>query len=123
MTSCPECYSQVGSLHKHRLLCLVRNDKRLQTWLESVEFWLGRMETHLSQSFKSVARYAYLGRREAERKEATEEYSQATSMVDRLPKLLAQLDGYTCERTYLAQLRATIVRNHLQELRVMLHNL
>ena len=40
-----------------------------------------------------------------------------------LPKLLAQLDGYTCERTYLAQLRATIVRNHLQELRVMLHNL
>lgn len=70
MTSCPECYSQVGSMHQHRALCLVRNNKRLETWLESFEFWLRRIETHLSQAYKSVARCAYIGRREAERKEA-----------------------------------------------------
>lgn len=123
MTSCPDCYSQIGSMAKHRQICLVRNNKRLKTWLESIEFWLRRMESHLSQSYKNVARYAYIGRRDADRQEAAEEHKLAQDMEPQLPKLLAQLSGYTCERTNLAQLRANIVRNQMQELRVMLRNL
>lgn len=123
MKRCPDCFSNVGSLTKHRPICLVRNNQGLKTWLESMEFWLRRMEGHLAQAYKHIARYTYVGKRTEDRKQATEEYDSAAGMVDRLPKLLKQLSGYQCERVYEAQLRTSVVTNQVQEVGVILRNL
>lgn len=37
MTECPDCLSKIGSITKHRRICLVRNNKDLKSWLESIE--------------------------------------------------------------------------------------
>lgn len=123
MKSCPDCHSKVGSVAKHRAICLVRNNKGLKTWLESIEFWLRRMEGHLAQAYKNIARYTHVGKRTEDRKQATEEYESAAGMLDRVPKLLKQISGYQCERVYEAQLRSSIVSNQVQEIGVILRNL
>lgn len=123
MADCPDCYSQVGSLTRHRKICLVRNDKGLKTWLESIEFWLNRMEGQLNQAYKSITRYSHLGKRDFDRQRANDEYDGAAGMVERVPKLLAQIQGYPCARVSAAQLRASIVSKQVLEVRDILRSL
>lgn len=123
MKECPDCYSKVGSLAKHRGICLVRNNKELSTWLESTEFWLNRMEGHLNQAYRSITRYTHVGKRDFDRQHATSEYENAAGMVDRVPKLLERIQRYHCERVAAAQLRASIIGKQVLEVRTILRNL
>lgn len=123
MVDCPDCYSKVGSLAKHRRICLVRNNHGLGTWLESIEFWLDRMERHLNHAYRSITRYTHAGKNEFERKQANEEFDSAAGMVDRVPMLLERIQGYHCERVSAAQLRASIISKQVLEVRAILRGL
>lgn len=123
MVDCPECYSKVGSLTKHRAICLVRNNKELKNWLESTEFWESRMEGHLNRAYRCITRYTHVGKNEADRKGAKEEYESAAGMVGRLPKLLEQIQAYHCERVSAAQLRASILSKQVLEVGKILRHL
>jgi hypothetical protein len=123
MVECPDCYSKVGSLAKHRRICLVRNNHGLATWLESIEFWLDRMERHLNQAYKSITRYTHVGKRDFDHQQATAEFESAAGMVDRVPKLLERIQPYQCERVSAAQLRASIIGKQVSEVRTILRNL
>lgn len=123
MKECPDCFSKVGSMVKHRGICLVRNNKELRTWLESIEFWLNRMEGHLNTAYKAITRYTHVGNRDLDRQQAKEEYESAAGMLDRVPKLLERIQGYHCERASAAQLRASIIGKQVLEVRTILRNL
>lgn len=123
MADCPDCYSKVGSLAKHRAICLVRNNKELRTWLESVEFWLNRMEGHLNTAYKGIARYTHAGKRDFDRQQANDEFESAAGMVDRVPMLLERIQQYHCERVAAAQLRASIITKQVLEVRTILRSL
>lgn len=123
MVDCPECYSKVGSLTKHRSICLVRNNNELKNWLESTEFWESRMEGHLNRAYRCITRYTHVGKNEVDRKEAKEEYESAAGMVGRLPKLLEQIQTYHCERVSSAQLRASILSKQVLEVGKILRQL
>lgn len=123
MVDCPDCLSKVGSLAKHRRICLVRNNKELRTWLESVEFWLNRMERHLNQAYRSITRYTHVGRRDFDRQQADSEYESAAGMVAQVPKLLERIQGFHCERVADAQLRASIIGKQVAEIRTILRSL
>lgn len=123
MKECPDCFSKVGSMAKHRGICLVRNQKELRTWLESIEFWLNRMEWHLNTAYRSITRYTHVGKHEDDRKQAKENFEGAAGMVNQLPKLLERIGGYHCERVSAAQLRASIISKQVLEIRTILRNL
>lgn len=123
MVNCPDCYSKVGSLPKHRGICLVKNTKELRTWLESTEFWLNRMERHLNQAYKSITRYTHIGKRDFDRQQAKEEYESAAGMMDRVPMLLERIQKYQCERVSDAQLRASVIGKQVLEVRTILRHL
>lgn len=123
MVDCPECYSKVGSLTKHRKVCPVRNSQILALGLESIEFWETRMESHLNRAYKGIARYTHLGKRDFDRQEAKEEHESAAGMVSRLPKLLEKIQGYPCERVSAVQLRASILSKQVLEIGQILRHL
>jgi hypothetical protein len=102
---------------------LVRNNHGLSTWLESIEFWLDRMERHLNQAYKSITRYTHVGKRDFDRQQAESEYESAVGMVDRVPTLLERIQGYHCERVSGAQLRASILGKQVLEVRTILRSL
>lgn len=123
MAECPDCLSKVGSITKHREICLVRNNKDLRSWLESIEFWLNRMERHLNAAYRSITRYTHVGKNTIERQQAKEEFDSAAGMVDQVPKLLERIQRYHCERVSAAQLRASIISKQVVEVRAILRNL
>jgi len=123
MTECPDCLSKVGSITKHRRICLVRNNKDLKSWLESIEFWLNRMERHLNTAYRSITRYTHVDKNAFDRQQAKEEFDSAAGMVDQVPKLLDRIQGYHCERVSAAQLRASIIGKQVVEVRAILRSL
>ena len=123
MTECPDCYSKVGSMAKHRPICLVRNNKELKSWLESTEFWLARMEGHMNTAYKAIARYTHVGKRDFDLQQAKAEFESAAGMVDRVPKLLERIQRYHCERVSAVQLRASIIGKQAVEVRTILRSL
>lgn len=123
MALCPDCYSQVGSLPKHRPICLVRSNQNLRAGLESIEFWLGRMEGHLNAAYRAITRYTQVGPHPSERKSAVEEFESAAETLKKIPALIERIQGYHCERVAAAQLRASVLGMQAAEVRDILPKL
>lgn len=123
MRSCPDCHEQLGNLKKHQAICLVKNNKELKTWLESLEWWLNRMERHLNHCYRFITRYTYVGKHDADRRMARSDFESATDMVDRVPMLLERVKAYRCERVAGAQHRASIISKQVSEIRTILRSL
>ena len=123
MPECPDCYSRVGSLPKHRPICLVRNNKALRDALVAIEPWLKRMEEHLSAAYRAIARYTQVGPHPMEYEVAQEEFARAATVLKRLPPLLERIQGFTCERVAAANLNASVVGMQAAEVRDILAKL
>jgi hypothetical protein len=123
MPECPDCYSRVGSMPKHRPICLVRNNKALRDALVAIEPWLKRMEDHLSAAYRAIARYTQVGPHPMEYEVAQEEFVRAAAVLKRLPPLLERIQGFTCERVAAANLNANVVSMQAAEVRDILAKL
>ena len=123
MPECPDCYSRVGSLPKHRPICLVRNNKALRDALVAIEPWLKRMEEHLSAAYRAIARYTQVGPHPMEYEVAQEEFARAAAVLKRLPPLLERIQGFSCERVAAANLNANVVGMQAAEVRDILAKL
>ncbi len=123
MPECPDCYSKVGSMPKHRPICLVRNNKALRDALVAIEPWLKRMEDHLSAAYRAIARYTQVGPHPMEYEVAHEEFARAAAALNRLPPLLERIQGFTCERVAAAKLNASVVGMQAAEVRDILGRL
>ena len=123
MPECPDCYSRVGSMPKHRPICLVRNNKALRDALVAIEPWLQRMEEHLSAAYRAIARYTQVGPHPMEYEVAQEEFARAAAVLKRLPPLLERIHGFSCERVAAANLNASVVGMQAAEVRDILAKL
>ena len=123
MPECPDCYSRVGSMPKHRPICLVRNNKALRDALVAIEPWLQRMEEHLSAAYRAIARYTQVGPHPMEYEVAQEEFARAAAVLKRLPPLLERIQGFSCERVAAANLNANVVGMQAAEVRDILAKL
>ncbi len=123
MPECPDCYSKVGSMPKHRPICLVRNNKGLRDALVAIEPWLKRMEDHLSAAYRAITRYTQVGPHPMEYELAREEFDKAARMLKGLPPLLELIQGYVCERVAAANLNASVVGMQIAEVRDILAKL
>jgi len=123
MAQCPDCYSQVGSMPKHRPICLVRNNKALREALELIEPWLKRLESNLNAAYRAIARYTQVGPHPREYQWAQEAFGIATATVKRLPPLLERIKDQHCERVASAQLSASTLGMQLAEVRDILAKL
>ena len=123
MPECPDCYSRVGSMPKHRPICLVRNNKALRDALVAIEPWLQRMEEHLSAAYRAIARYTQVGPHPMEYEVAQEEFARAAAVLKRLPQLLERIKGFSCERVAAANLNANVVGMQAAEVRDILAKL
>ena len=123
MSECPDCHSKVGSLPKHRPICLVRNNKTLRDALVVIEPWLTRMEGHLSASYRAIARYTQVGPHPMEYEVAHEEFTRAAAMLKKVPPLLERIRGNMCERVAAANLNANVVSMQAAEVRDILAKL
>ena len=123
MPECLDCYSRVGSMPKHRPICLVRNNKALRDALVAIEPWLKRMEDHLSAAYRAIARCTQVGPHPMEYEVAQEEFARAAAVLKRLPPLLERIQGFACERVAAANLNANVVGMQAAEVRDILAKL
>ena len=123
MPECPDCFSKVGSMPKHRPICLVRNNKALRDALVAIEPWLKRMEDHLSAAYRAITRYTQVGPHPLEYQQAHEEFERAIGMLKKLPRLLERIQGFACERVAAANLNASVVGMQAAEVRDILAKL
>ncbi|PSM30963.1 hypothetical protein [Haliangium sp. UPWRP_2] len=123
MPECPDCHSKVGSLPKHRPICLVRNNKALRDALVAIEPLLKRMEDHLSAAYRAIARYTQVGPHPMEYEVAHEEFTRAVAMLKKVPPLLERIRGNMCERVAAANLNANVVSMQAAEVRDILAKL
>jgi len=123
MPECPDCYSRVGSMPKHRPICLVRNNKALRDALLAIEPLLTRIEGFHNAAYRAIARYTQVGPHPMEYELAHEEFERAAAMLKKLPPLLERIHGYTCERVAAANLNASVVGMQAAEVRDILAKL
>ena len=123
MNRCPDCYSQVGSLPRHRPICLVRNNKGLRDALLSAEYWLARIEASLNAAYRAIACYTQVWPHPREYEWAQEELGSATAQMKRVPPLLERMSGQHCERVASAQLSASALGMQVAEVRDILAKL
>ena len=123
MARCPDCYSQVGSMPKHRPICLVRSNKALRDALVSIEFWLAQLEGNLNAAYRAIARYTQVGPHPREYEWAQEELGSATANMRRLLPLLQRMEHQHCERVASAQLSASALGMQVAEVRDILAKL
>jgi len=117
MPECLDCFTKVSSAAKHRAMCPVRNNKSLRDGLESIEFWLKRLEGYLNAAYRAIARYTQVGPHPLEYRMAKAEFENAAGIVKKLPQLLERIQGHPCERVAAAQLAANALGMQTVEVR------
>ena len=123
MAQCPDCYSQVGSMPKHRPICLVRNNKAFRDALLAIEPLLTRIEGFHNAAYRAIARYTQVGPHPMEYELAHEEFEKAAALLRKLPPLLERIHGNICERVAIATLNTNVISMQAAELRDILAKL
>lgn len=123
MAQCPDCYSQVGSMPKHRPICLVRNNKAFRDALLAIEPLLTRIEGFHNAAYRAIARYTQVGPHPMEYELAHEEFEKAAALLRKLPPLLERIHGNICERVAMATLNTNVISMQAAELRDILAKL
>lgn len=123
LEECPDCLDKVGSLRRHRAICLLRNVPGLADQVSAAERLLLAIEGKNNHSYRAIARYTHVGEHPSEYDTATQLYGESVSASTRLPQLLALLQSNHCQRIGNLNLNASIVMHQTAELRDILARL